>query len=135
MNGTTPTETSVREVTDLDFEAEVEKSPEPTVVIFVSEACPHCRTLMPYVESFARDFRGRVRFVTMDVVANPWTAERYAVRSTPTFGFFCRGRPVQELVGAILPAAIKRQVEEFVLHGEECVRKSTEIDYEVTGYA
>ena len=101
MTGTTPTETSVREVTDRDFEVEVEKSPEPTVVIFVSDACPHCRTLMPYVEGFARDFRNRVRFVTMDVVANPWTAERYGVRGTPTFKFFCHGRPVQELVGAI----------------------------------
>lgn len=135
MTGTTPTENSVREVTDRDFEAEVEKSPEPTVVIFISDACPHCRALMPFVEGFARDFRDRVRFVTMDIGPNPWTAERYGVRSTPTFKFFCHGRPVQELVGAILPAAIKRQVKEFVVHGEECVRKSTEIDYEVTGYA
>jgi thioredoxin 1 len=134
MTGTTPTETSVREVTDRDFEAEVERSPEPTVVIFVSAECPHCRTLMPYVEGFARDFRKRVRFVNMDVVANPWTAERYGIRGTPTFKFFCHGRPVQELVGAILPAAIKRQVEEFVVHGEECVRKSTETDYEISGY-
>ena len=89
---------------------------------------------MPYVEGFARDFRGRVRFVTMDVVANPWTAERYGIRGTPIFKFFCHGRPVQELVGAIPQAAIKRQVEEFVVHGEECVRKSTGIDYEITGY-
>lgn len=135
MTGTTPTETSVREVTDRDFEAEVEKSPEPTVVIFVSAACPHCTTLMPLVGGFARDFRGRVRFVTMDVVANPWTAERYGVRGTPTLTFFCHGRPVGELVGALPPAAIKRQVEEFVVHGEECVRRSTEIDYDISGYA
>ena len=32
-------------------------------------------------------------------------------------------------------AAIKRQVEEFVVHGEECVKKSTEIDYDISGYA
>jgi len=134
MTGTAPTETPVLEVTDRDFEQEVEKSPEPTVVIFISDACPHCRTIMSYVEGFARDFRNRVRFVTMDIVANPWTAERYGVHGTPTFKFFCHGRPVQELVGAILPAAIRRQVEEFVVHGEECVRKSTEIEYEITGY-
>ena len=135
MNGTTPTETSVREVTDRDFEAEVEKSREPTVVIFVSAACPHCATLMSLVGDFSREYRGRVRFVTLDVDANPWTAERYGVRGSPTLTFFCHGRPVQELVGALPPAAIQRQVEEFVVHGEECVRKSTEINYDISGYA
>ena len=135
MTGTTPTETSVREVTDRDFEAEVEKSPEPTVVIFVSAACPHCATLMSLVGDFSREYRGRVRFGTLDVVANPWTAEHYGVRGTPTLTFFCHGRPVLELVGALPPAAIKRQVEEFVVHGEECVKKSTEIDYDISGYA
>jgi len=136
MTGTKPNETEdlLREVTDRDFEAEVEKSPRPTVVMFFSETCPHCRAIKPYVEGFARDFRDRVRFVTMDVGASPWTAERFDVRSTPTFTFFCHGRPVQELVGAILPAAIKRQVEEFEVHGEQCIRQSTEIDYDITGY-
>lgn len=135
MNGTTPTETSVREVTDRDFESEVEKSPEPTIVVFVSAACPHCTTLMSLVDGFAREYRGRVRFVTLDVDANPWTTERYGVRGTPTLTFFCHGRPVQELVGALPAAAIRRQVEEFVVHGEECVKKSTEIDYDISGYA
>jgi thioredoxin 1 len=88
MTGTTPTETSVRVVTDRDFKAEVEKSPEPTVVISVSAECPHCEPLMPYIVGFARDFRGRVRFVTMDVVANPLTAEWYGIRGTPIFKVF-----------------------------------------------
>ena len=135
MTGTTPTETSMSEVRDRDFEAEVEKRPEPTVVVFVSDACPHCTTLMPLIDDLAREFRGRVRFVTLDVVANPWTTEHYGVRGTPTLTFFCHGRPVLELVGALPPAAIKRQVEEFVVHGEECVKKSTEIDYDISGYA
>lgn len=136
MTGTTPTETEhlVREITDRDFETEVEKSSRPTVVMFYSDTCPHCRAILPYVEGFARDFRDRVRFVAIDVVANPWTTERYGVRGTPTFKFFCHGRPVQELVGAILPAAIRRLVEEFEVRGEECIRRSTEIEYEITGY-
>ena len=132
MIGIAPTEASVRVVADRDFE--VEKSPEPTVVNFVSAECPHCETLMPYIEGFARDFRGRLRFVTMDVFANPLTAERYGICGTPIFKFFCHGRSVLELVGAIPQAAIKRQVEEFVVHAEECVWKSTGIDDEITGY-
>jgi thioredoxin-like negative regulator of GroEL len=70
----------------------------------------------------------------MDVVANPWTAERYGVQATPTLVFFCRGRAVQALVGALPATSIRQAIEEFLVHGEECVRSSTEINYEVTGY-
>lgn len=136
MTGTTATETEhpVREVTDRDFEREVERSSRPTVVVFSSDTCPHCRTILPHIESFARDFAGRVRFVIMDVDSNPWTVERFGVRGTPTLKFFCRGRPVQELVGAITPSLIRRLIEEFEVHGEECIRSSTEISYDDTGY-
>jgi thioredoxin-like negative regulator of GroEL len=137
MTGSTQTDSEhpIREVTDRDFEKEVERSQRLTVVMFYSDACPHCRTILPAIEGFARDFRDRVYFVAVDVAANPWITERYGVRGTPTFKFFCRGRPVQELVGAIQPAAIRRLVEEFEVRGEECIRTSTEIEYEVTGYA
>jgi thioredoxin-like negative regulator of GroEL len=102
--------------------------------MFSSASCPHCRSILPSLETFARDFRDRVHFVVMDVDANPWTVERYGIRGTPTFKFFCRGRPVQEIVGAISPSAIRRQIEEFVAQGEECIRRSTEIEYDITGY-
>ncbi len=63
-----------------------------------------------------------------------WTAERYGVRSTPTFKFFCGGKPVQEMVGAVYPALLKKMVDEVLLHGRECAKNSTTIDYEITGY-
>lgn len=125
---------AIDEVTDRTFETDVEKSLAPVVVMFYANICPHCRAVAPLIESLAREFRGRVRFVRIDVEANPWTSERYGVRGTPTFKFFCRGRPVQELVGAVTPTVIRRFVEEFERHGEQCIRTSTEIDYEITGY-
>lgn len=133
-NTSSERESQVREVTDRTFEAEVEQSQRPTVVMFHTVTCPHCRTLRPVIEALALDFHDRVRFVALDAGANPWTAERYGVRAIPTLKFFCRGRPVQELVGAIAPAAVRRQVEEFEVRGEECVRSSTELAHEVTGY-
>jgi thioredoxin 1 len=136
MTGTarTGTHPPVREVTDRDFEREIEKSPRPTVVMFYSDACPHCREILPHIQGFARDFRGKVRFAAMDVGASPWTTERYGIRGTLTLTFFCHGRPVQELVEAISPAAIRRVIEEFEVRGEEYIRGSTEIEYEISGY-
>jgi thioredoxin-like negative regulator of GroEL len=75
-----------------------------------------------------------VVFARIDIAANPWTAERYAVRSTPTFRFFCSGKPVTELIGAVYPALLKRMVDEGITSGKECAENRTAINYDITGY-
>lgn len=122
-------------VTDRTFEETIERSEGPAFVMFQSVTCPHCRTITPYISEYAKEFAGRILFATIEVGENPRVVERFGIRSTPTFKFFCQGRPVQELVGAVYPAIIKRQIEEFLLYGSECAKNSTEIDYEISGYA
>jgi thioredoxin-like negative regulator of GroEL len=134
MTESEPTKPGIEMVTDRSFESEVEKSAKPVVVMFFSDTCPHCRTILPYIEEFARDLGERVRFARIDIAVNPWTIERFGVLSTPTFKFFCNGRPVQELVGAVYPAVIRRLIEELEVRGPECARNSTEITYDITGY-
>jgi thioredoxin-like negative regulator of GroEL len=119
---------------DRTWERIVEKSAKPVVVMFHSPRCSFCRQMEPYFRAYAGEFRDSVVFARLDVLASPWTAERYGVRSTPTFKFFCSGKPVQEMVGAVYPALLKRAVEEVLLHGAECAKNSTAIDYEITGY-
>ncbi len=123
------------EVTDLSWEKTVEKSKMPVLVMFYSPTCPHCRTMEPYVRQFAGEFAKAVLFARADITSSQWTAERYGIRSTPTFKFFCGGRPVSDLVGAVYPALLKRMIEEGLKNGPDCLEHSTRIDYDVTGYA
>jgi thioredoxin-like negative regulator of GroEL len=90
--------------------------------------------MAPYYAQYAQEYRGKVLFARIDVSVNLFTGERYGVKGTPTFKFFCQGRPVTELVGAVYPAILKRTVDEVLVHGKECISKSTEIDYEISGY-
>jgi thioredoxin-like negative regulator of GroEL len=122
-------------VNDQTFSDMIEMHDGPAFVIFQSVTCQHCRTITPYIREYAGEFSGRVLFATIEVGQNPRVVERFGIRSTPTFKFFCKGKPVQELVGAVYPAIIKRQIEEFLLYGNECAANSTEIDYEISGYA
>jgi thioredoxin-like negative regulator of GroEL len=124
----------VLELTDLTWEKAVEKSDLPVLVMFYSPTCPHCRTMEPYFRQYAQEFEGTVAFVRLDIIANQWTAERYGVRSTPTFKMFCSGKPFQEMAGAVYPALLKRMVEEALEDGSACVRNSTEISYDISGY-
>lgn len=88
----------------------------------------------PYVEELAHEFSSSVRFFRLNIIKSGWIAERYGVMATPTFVYFCGGKPVQTRVGAIFPAMLKKMVEEMVQNGEECRLRSTEIEYEITGY-
>ena len=126
---------TVVELTDITWEVAVEKSEKPVLVMFHSPTCQFCKQMEPYFKEFANEFRDKVVFVRLNVATNQWTGERYGVRGTPTFKFFCGGKPVMELVGAVYPAMLKKQIEEVLIYGEECAEKSNVINYDVTGYA
>lgn len=128
-------EGEVIELEQRSWEQAVERSALPVAVMFHSPACQHCRAMEPYFAEFATEFAGRVLFVRVNVMENPWLGERYGVRSTPTFSFFCGGKSVQNLVGAVYPAILKKRIEEVLVHGSECAEKSTGVNYEITGYA
>jgi thioredoxin len=122
------------ELTDLNWERTVEKSGRPVAVMFYSPTCAFCHQMEPYFRNYAREYKDTIQFARIDIMTSPWTAERYGIRSTPTFKFFCDGKPVQELVGAVYPALLKKMVDDVLLHGRECAKNSTAIDYDITGY-
>jgi thioredoxin-like negative regulator of GroEL len=128
------TEELLVEVNDLIWEKTVEKEMRPVAVMFYSPTCAFCHQMEPYFKSYAEEFKNSILFAKLNIITSPWVAERYGVRSTPTFKFFCEGKPVQEMVGAVYPALLKKMVEEVLVHGKECARNSTAIDYEITGY-
>jgi thioredoxin 1 len=125
----------VLELTDKEWEANVEKSDKPVIAMFHSPNCTHCRTMEPYFREYAKEFKGKVKFVRIDIAAYQWLGERYGVRGTPTFKFFCGGKPVSDLVGAIYPALLKKRIEEVLVYGEECAKQSSEVNYDISGYA
>jgi thioredoxin-like negative regulator of GroEL len=122
------------EGSDLTWEKTVEKEQKPVAVMFYSPACTFCHQMEPYFRTYATEYKDSVVFVRVDIMTNQWIAERYGVRSTPTFKFFCDGKPVREMVGAIYPTLLKKVIDEVLIHGKECAKNSTTIDYEITGY-
>lgn len=132
VNAATPE--VVPEADDTSWEKTVEKATMPVAVMFYSPACAFCHQMEPYFRTYAREYKGAVVFIRLNILKSPWIAERHGVRSTPTFTFFCKGKAVQEMVGAVYPALLKKMIDEVLLHGKECADNSTAIDYEITGY-
>jgi thioredoxin 1 len=127
-------ERSVIELNDSNWEKLVEKEGKPIVVMFYSPSCSHCIAMMPYFEKYADEFKGKISFAKIDINRNSHAVSRYGVLATPTFKFFCSGRPVQEIVGEIYPTLLKKITEDALEYGSSCASKSTPIDFNI-GYA
>jgi thioredoxin len=127
-------EKSIIELDDSNWEKLVEKEGNPIVVMFYSPTCPHSLAMMPYFEKYAEEFKGSISFARIDINMNPFAVSRYGVMATPTFKFFCSGRPVQEIVGEIYPTLLKKITEDALEYGSSCASKSTPIDFNI-GYA
>jgi thioredoxin 1 len=124
-------------VMDLDYsswETTVEKGEKPVVVMFYSDMCPYCKQMEPSFFEYAEEFKEKVIFGRVNVINSPTIPHRYGVMGTPTFKFFCRGKPIYELTGAIYPSLIKKAVEENLEYGERCVKNTTWHAPEITGY-
>ena len=127
-------ESNVIEIEDATWGQQVEDSKKPVIVMFYSPACPYCKAMEPYFVDYAKEYRDSAVFARLNVATNLWTAERYGVQGTPTFKFFCHGKPVWEQVGQIYPSILKNAVRDMVQYGEECIRKSTPVGQDITGY-
>lgn len=104
-----PTEALPR-VNESNFQARVLSSDLPVVVDFSAGWCGPCRALAPKLEQLAVKYRGKVKFVTVDVEESPNLKAEYEVDSLPTMIRFVNGKPSGSLFGN-LPDA---EIEEFV---------------------
>ena len=98
-------------INDKNFEDEVINTDIPVLVDFWAEWCMPCRMVAPIVEELAKEYTGKMKFVSVDVDANPDTAMKYNIRSIPALIVFKNGVPVDQIVGAVPKSALQEKVD------------------------
>ena len=95
------------DVTDSDFEIEIEKHEGLAVVDFWATWCGPCRIVGPVLDQLAAEFEGKAKVVKMDVDTNIKTPARFMVRSIPTILFFKDGKLVDQVIGSVPKAQLE----------------------------
>jgi len=90
------------------------KQNENAVVDFWAEWCMPCRYVSPIIDELSKEFAGKVAFGKVNVDENQGIAVKYGISAIPTLIFFKKGKPIDQIVGAMPKKEIKSWIESNV---------------------
>ena len=99
------------QLTEATFDAQVASHAGVLMVDFWAEWCAPCRAIAPVLDEIARDSGGTVALAKVNVDENPGLAARYGIRSIPTILFVKGGKVVEQVVGAVPKAQLKKKLD------------------------
>ena len=85
--------------TQENFEQEVLKSSDITIVDFWATWCGPCKMLAPVLEELAEDMKGKAEIVKVDVDQEGDLAMKFGIMSVPTMIVFKNGEAVKQISG------------------------------------
>ncbi len=96
---------------DSNFDTEVVNNEGTVLVDFWAEWCGPCRKIGPVVEELANEYEGKAKIGKVNVDENPEISMKYGIRSIPALLIFKNGEVVDQIVGAVPKAVLKKQLD------------------------
>ena len=121
---------NILEANILNWKEEVLESTKLILVNFWDPECPNCEMMEPVFIELAEEYVDKLKFAKFNIMEsqeNQELASRYGIESTPTLMFFCQGRPVQDVVGALPKDSLRQAIDFAVQKHVDCVGKSTHV--------
>jgi len=101
----------VTEVNANNFEKEVTNSDIPVIIDFWSPSCMPCKMLLPVVEELSSEYRGKLKFVKINVQENVELANKYDIAGLPAIVLTKKGREIDRTTGFAPEGILKARID------------------------
>jgi thioredoxin 1 len=101
---------TVIHLTDKNFDEALVAHPG-LLVDFWAPWCGPCRVVGPVLDGLSGEYEGRATIAKVNVDEHPGLAGRFNVRGIPTMLFFKDGALVDQVVGAVPAAEIRKRLD------------------------
>ncbi len=102
------------EVTDENFEKEINTADKLVLVDFFAVWCGPCQVLGPILEKVGEQFKDKVVVLKANVDNTPINAQKYGVDKIPSISIFKNGKPVDGFVGLMPENEIIKWLESVI---------------------
>jgi len=97
------------ELTDENFEKEIQAAEKPVVVDFMASWCSPCFVLGPILEKLAEEYKDKFILAKVSLEAAPLTAQKFRVDRIPMVVLFNGGKPISGFIG-VKPEPVVREL-------------------------
>jgi thioredoxin 1 len=97
--------------TEQDWEETLAATPGVMIVDFWAPWCGPCRAIAPVLEDLVRTSGGTITLAKVNVDEQRGLAARFGIQAIPTLLFVKDGRIVDQVVGAVPKAEIRRRLD------------------------
>jgi len=101
-------------LTDDNFEKEIQGSEKPVLVDFFADWCPPCKMLSPILEKLEKEYAEKVIFAKINVDASPQTSQKFRINPIPTVILLREGKAAGGFVGLKPEEEIRKWLENLL---------------------
>ena len=109
-------------VAERDFEAEVVQSELPVLMAFVAQRDPASRQAIPEADAFAREVKGKIKVIKIDVEKSPNIVRELRIQQVPTFILFAERRLADAQAGVLSKKQLLAMCEPFMPRSEGALK-------------
>ncbi len=86
----------------------------PVLIDFYADWCGPCQMMSPVLKELAAESGGRLKIIKIDVDKNQPIAQRFGIRSIPTFVLFHQGEKVGVKAGVLTKRDLNQWINPFL---------------------
>ncbi len=103
------------ELTDANFDTEIIKDNEVSLVDFWAPWCGPCKMLGPIIDELAEQYKDKVKVGKVNIDNNPILSTRYGIKSIPTVLIIKNGEVLEELKGYVPKDTFAKVLDKYII--------------------